>query len=62
MLEPPLLVGGLLRLSGYAYGYLKREPRQMPSEVAAYFRQEQVNRVLCFNRIPEKDKVYAGSP
>ncbi len=61
VLEPPLLVGGILRLSGYAYGYLKREPCQVPSEVAMYARQEQVNRVLYFNRIPDKDKVYASS-
>jgi biofilm PGA synthesis N-glycosyltransferase PgaC len=57
LLEPPLLVGGMLRLGGYAYGYLKREPCQIPAEVAAYVRHEQVNRVLSFNRIPEKNRV-----
>jgi biofilm PGA synthesis N-glycosyltransferase PgaC len=61
LLEPPLLVGGMLRLSGYAYGYLKREPCRMPAEVAAYIRQEQVNRVFFLNRVPKKDKVYADS-
>ncbi len=60
VLEPPLLVGGLLRLSGFTYGYLKREPRQIPAEVAAYIRREQVNRVFFLNRIPKKDK-HGGS-
>ena len=60
-LESPLLLGGILRLSGYAYGYLKREPCQIPAEVAAYARHEQMDRVLYFNRIPEKDRVYADS-
>jgi biofilm PGA synthesis N-glycosyltransferase PgaC len=61
VLEPPLLIGGLLRLVGYVYGYLRREPSQVPSEVAAYVRQEQVGRVLSLNRIAEKDKACAGS-
>ncbi len=61
LLEPPLLVGGILRLGGYLYGYLKREPCQIPSEVAAYARHEQINRVLYFNHIPPRDRVRAGS-
>ncbi len=54
-LESPLLLGGILRLSGYAYGYVKREPCQIPAEVAAYVRHEQMSRVLYFNRIPERE-------
>jgi cellulose synthase/poly-beta-1,6-N-acetylglucosamine synthase-like glycosyltransferase len=61
LLEPPLLVGGILRLGGYLYGYLKREPCQIPSEVAAYARQEQINRVLYFNHISPRDRVRTGS-
>jgi biofilm PGA synthesis N-glycosyltransferase PgaC len=61
LLEPPLLVGGILRLGGYLYGYLKREPCQIPAEVAAYARQEQINRVLYFNHIPPKDRTRTGS-
>jgi biofilm PGA synthesis N-glycosyltransferase PgaC len=57
LLEPPLLVGGMLRLGGYLYGYLKREPCQIPSDVAAYARHEQVSRVLGLNHIPQKDRV-----
>jgi len=60
-LEPPLLVGGMLRLGGYLYGYLKREPCRIPAEVAAYARQEQVNRVLYFNHIPQRDRARTGS-
>ncbi len=61
LLEPPLLVGGILRLGGYLYGYLKREPCQIPAEVAAYARQEQISRVLYFNHIPQRDRVRTGS-
>jgi biofilm PGA synthesis N-glycosyltransferase PgaC len=61
LLEPPLVVGGVLRLSGYAYGYLKREPFQVPREVALFVRQEQVNRVFHFNRIPRKDRFSTGT-
>ena len=60
-LEPPLLVGGILRLGGYVYGYLKREPCQIPAEVAAYARREQINRVLYFNHAPQRDKARASS-
>jgi GT2 family glycosyltransferase len=61
LLEPPLLVGGILRLGGYLYGYLKREPCQIPAEVAAYARHEQINRVLYLNHIPQKDRTRTGS-
>jgi biofilm PGA synthesis N-glycosyltransferase PgaC len=61
LLEPPLLVGGLLRLGGYLYGYLKREPCQIPADVAAYARQEQINRVFYFNHIPQRHRARTGS-
>lgn len=61
VLEPPLILGGMLRLGGYFYGCLKREPRQIPSDVASYVRREQVNRVLSFCRVPRKDRVRTGS-
>ncbi len=61
LLEPPLLVGGILRLAGYLYGHLKREPCQIPSEVAAYARHEQISRVLYFNRISPRDRVRTGT-
>ncbi|MCL5281193.1 MAG: hypothetical protein M1376_14935, partial [Planctomycetes bacterium] len=59
--EPPLLVGGILRLAGYLYGCLKREPCQIPTEVAAYARHEQINRVLHFNHIRPRDRARTGS-
>jgi biofilm PGA synthesis N-glycosyltransferase PgaC len=61
LLEPPWLVGGILRLAGYLYGYLKREPSQIPAEVAAYARHEQISRVLYFNQIRPRDKTRTGS-
>ncbi len=60
-LEHPLLIGGMLRLGGYTYAYLKREPRQIPSEVASYVRHEQVDRVLGFNRVVKKVRSHTGS-
>jgi biofilm PGA synthesis N-glycosyltransferase PgaC len=60
-LEPPLFIGGLLRLGGYLYGCLRREPCQIPTEVAAYARQEQISRVLYFNRRPQRNQARTGS-
>jgi len=60
-LEPPLLLGGILRLGGYLYGYLKREPCRIPAEVAAYARQEQINRVLNLNHLPQRYRARTGS-
>lgn len=61
VLERPLVVGGMLRMAGYLYGCLKREPRQVPSEVASYVRHEQVNRVLYFSRLPWRNRAHTGS-
>lgn len=61
LLEPPLLIGGILRLAGYLYGYWKGEPCRIPSEVAAYVRHEQINRVLYFNHIPERGRARTGT-
>ena len=60
-LERPLILGGMLRLGGYLYGCLKREPRQVPSEVASYARREQVNRVLYFSHTLRLDRARTGS-
>jgi poly-beta-1,6-N-acetyl-D-glucosamine synthase len=60
-LERPLILSGMLRLVGYLYGYLKREPCQMPFDVASYVRQEQVNRVLYFSHLPKRDRARTGS-
>lgn len=54
--ERPFLVGGMLRLAGYTYGCLSREPRQVPAGVADFVRREQVLRLLCLNRVPTPDR------
>jgi len=61
-LERPRIVGGVLRLSGYAYGCLRREPRWMPPAAARYVRREQLGRLFCFNRIPRRHRHAAQKP
>jgi len=51
LLERPYIVGGLARLLGYINGFLRREPRQLSDEVVKYFRKEQWNRIIKFNRL-----------
>jgi len=41
----PIIIGSILRLIGYMYGYLKRETRLVPEEVTKYLRLEQVSRI-----------------
>ncbi|OHB67112.1 MAG: hypothetical protein A2Y76_15605 [Planctomycetes bacterium RBG_13_60_9] len=60
VLERPWVVGGILRLAGYSYGYLRRERRQLPSEVARYLRREQFGRIFSLNRMPKRDRVEGG--
>lgn len=55
--EPPILVGGILRLAGYTYGCVKREPRQLPWEVARRLRREQLARIFSLNKVPEQDRI-----
>jgi poly-beta-1,6-N-acetyl-D-glucosamine synthase len=50
--ERPILLAGILRFCGYVYGCLKREPCQIPPQVAKYARQEQIGRLFHFNRVP----------
>jgi biofilm PGA synthesis N-glycosyltransferase PgaC len=57
VLERPLLFGGILRLVGYAYGYIRREPRQLSVEAARQLRREQLGRVLLLNRMPRRNRV-----
>lgn len=59
--ESPIVLGGALRLAGYVYGYLRRDPRLLPADVARYARREQVRRVLCLNRIPKPKRVETGT-
>ncbi len=52
-LERPFLLGGLARIAGYIWGWLKREPRQIPQETVRFIRAEQKARIFGLNRIAE---------
>lgn len=56
-LEPPLVLGGVVRLLGYVRCYLRREPRKLAPAIVRYIRREQLLRLVCFNRIPQDKKV-----
>lgn len=60
-LEPPLVVGGLLRLGGYLYGYIKHEPRQMPPQAVDFIRRDQFRRVIGLNRMADENRIDTGS-
>ncbi len=45
--ERPYLASGLARLAGFAYGYVRRERREIPNDVGRYVRGEQVRRLLA---------------
>jgi len=46
--RPPLLIGGLMLLSGYLWNALRREPRNVPKEVIDFQRWEQMRRLRQF--------------
>ncbi|MBN1788210.1 MAG: glycosyltransferase family 2 protein [Sedimentisphaerales bacterium] len=46
LLERPFITGGILRMSGFIYGYLIRVKRKVPVEVIRYVRKEQIRRLL----------------
>lgn len=50
--EPPLLMGGMMRLLGYIHGIVKRDVRLMPEEAVRFYRNEQVGRMFRLNRVP----------
>ncbi len=62
ILEPPVLIGGLLRLAGYLYGYVKRESRDMPEQAARFIRRDQFRRVIGLNRMAQESRVNRRSP
>ena len=45
--EQPYFLSGLARLAGFGYGYIVKEPRQLPNEARRYVRQEQLIRLLA---------------
>jgi glycosyltransferase involved in cell wall biosynthesis len=44
--EKPCLLSSILRLSGYSWALLRREPREIPAELVASLRREQMERLL----------------
>lgn len=46
--EKPYIISGLMRLSGYLYGFLKQEDRQLPAKAQQYLRKEQLSRLFAF--------------
>ncbi len=47
----PVLIGSLLRISGYFYAFLKRTPQQIPENLKKFQRMEQLRKILKVNRI-----------
>jgi poly-beta-1,6-N-acetyl-D-glucosamine synthase len=49
MIQEPYLIGGLIRLCGYIWGYVRNEKRMVSDEFVEYLRKEQMDRVfrLC---------------
>ncbi|MBN1507012.1 MAG: glycosyltransferase family 2 protein [Sedimentisphaerales bacterium] len=45
--EKPYVLAGLARLFGFTYGYVAREPRQIPHDAGRYVRKEQMKRLLA---------------
>jgi len=55
--ERPIITGGLARMAGFIYGYCLREKRQIPDDMVWFIHQEQMGRLLVFNRIPKEHRV-----
>jgi len=51
--EKPYLLSGFARFSGFVYGYIRGEARQIPSDVQRYLRKEQMKRLLSCVRLCE---------
>jgi poly-beta-1,6-N-acetyl-D-glucosamine synthase len=50
--ETPYILGGIARILGYIYASIRREDRQIPSNIIDFIRHEQVERICMFNRLP----------
>ena len=44
--EPPYLLGSLMRMSGYLWGALTKQERELPAEFIKHLRTQQVRRLL----------------
>ncbi len=58
----PYVVGSLVRLSGFAWGYLTNEKRLVSDEFVRYLRTEEKARLLgIFKRVPKKTVLHSSS-
>jgi len=55
--ESPYIIGGLLRIAGFCYGYFIHEKRQIPDDLIKFIQREQLFRILYLNRISGKYKL-----
>jgi glycosyltransferase involved in cell wall biosynthesis len=51
MLQPPLIVGGVLLLAGYFEGYLRRLPRVDDLDLIRFIRRQQIRRLLAMESL-----------
>ncbi len=49
IIEKPYLIGGVLRLAGYLWNFLKRSEIELPKDVITFIRKEQLGRVMKLN-------------
>jgi len=47
--EKPVVIGGLMRIAGFLYGYCLREKRQISDEMVRFIRCEQMRRLFNMN-------------
>jgi glycosyltransferase involved in cell wall biosynthesis len=45
MKESPLIIGGIIRMAGFFWAFIKREPYTLPEDVTKYLKHEQVKRL-----------------
>ena len=50
-LEKPFMVGGILRVCGYFFAYIRKEEILIPDDVVRYTRSEQLRRIIQLNKI-----------
>jgi GT2 family glycosyltransferase len=48
--EKPYMFGSLLRLYGYCYAFLRREPQSISKDIISFLRQEQMGRLIALLR------------
>jgi len=60
--EPPFVVGGLARLTGYVGAWLNRQQRQMPADLVSFIQKEQLARVFKGNHIPDAFRPVETTP